>query len=781
VKSRPHRSSIGIAPRSGFRPAKPGRLNRKPTPEEEYRAFETYETRLIPAMQSGQYERALKHAYKVLKLVPRDVDTWIILIDAVELGRAGADVQLEVAKQAIRAVPRLEEAHELRIRAAKALGDPAEESEAIRRFLDSTGWIGPRERRRLEERLAVVQRKAAAESARTRTRRAAGEHGRGNAPHVPPAARVRSAGGAPRPVTSPRRLEVPVLAPEGAPLRIEVDSLRDSLDTLLGDDDGLPAVHLALAAADAQTVDQYDRLLSLDDVHGVERFPHQVETVLRVLKRFRGRVLLADEVGLGKTIEAAFVLKEYLLRRQVRRVLILCPPALVGQWRAELEEKFSITAKTTSQSEFRKDPEAFFASDGVLVASLAVVRSSKHRDIVRSSRFDLVVVDEAHHLKNRATRGWELVDSLRSRFLLMLTATPVETDLTELYNLVTLLRPGTLGTEAEFRRRFQDPGDPLAPREPEQLRELLRDVMIRNTRAQSGVDLPPRTARTIVVEPAPEEKALYDDLVALARAVGRERRTLCRLLLEEAGSSAEAVARTAWSAAPPSEEFGGALRSAASRARSVRESAKVERLIDLLPGGKTLVFSRFLATGDAIASELSRRGLPHVSFTGSMPAAQRASAIETFRRDVDVMLCSEVGGEGQNLQFCHRLINFDLPWNPMLLEQRVGRIHRIGQKEPVEIVNLCAAGTAEERILGVLDRRVNLFELVVGEMDLLLGDLEDEREFGDRVYDIIATSSTDADMDRGFVELGDLLARARERLNRVKAVDEAIFRDELEA
>jgi SNF2 family DNA or RNA helicase len=315
--------------------------------------------------------------------------------------------------------------------------------------------------------------------------------------------------------------------------------------------------------------------------------------------------------------------------------------------------------------------------------------------------------------------------------------------------------------------------------------------MIRNTRAASGAGLPPRTVRTIVVEPTDAEQALYAELVALTRApqvgegaaddaTGRARRSqpLLRLLLEEAGSSALAVARTAESA-KGSGELQDGLRRVAERARAVQSSRKLEWLVELLPGGKLLVFTRFLATHEAILAELTRRGVACVGFVGGMSAARRADAVAAFRGPVDVMVCSEVGGEGQNLQFCHRLLNFDLPWNPMLIEQRVGRLHRIGQAEPVEIINLCTAGTAEERILSVLDQRVGLFELVVGELDMILGDVEDERDFGEQVFEVYAGTRTEDEVTRGFEALGERLLGARQGLERTKAAATATFGEAL--
>ncbi len=598
-----------------------------------------------------------------------------------------------------------------------------------------------------------------------------------------PEKRPRPEAKAPEPRRPPRPPAPEEPTAEPAPLSFvgEVDSrLLEKL--LRGPHDDLEALACAQRAAEILAEDRYDRLLSLSQVRGVEHMGYQIETVLRVLKRFRGRVLLADEVGLGKTIEACLVLKEYMLRGQVRRALILVPPALVGQWRGELEDKFGIAPRTTQDPEFRKDPEGFWKGGPVLLASLAIARSEAHRARILGERFDMVIIDEAHHLKNRSTRAWELANGLRSRFFLMLTATPVETNLTELYNLVTLLRPGTLGSERKFCQSFVRADDPTQPKDPEKLRELLREVMIRNTRARCGVLLPPRTARTLVVAPTPAEEELYRLVVEETRRQGLARRNLFRLLLEEAGSSPRAVAETASRGrAEADTELVSALARIEEAARAVRTTAKLERLPEILRGDKVLVFSRFRATMDAIAEELARLGILFAPFHGDMSAAEKDRAVEAFAGPgVDVLLCSEIGGEGRNLQFCHRLVNFDLPWNPMKIEQRIGRIHRIGQKETVEVASLACAGTAEERILQVLDQRVNLFELVIGEMYLILGDLTDEREFEDRVFDIYAKSRDDSEVEEGFETLTRELLEARGRLEKTKALDAALFGEDYE-
>lgn len=229
-------------------------------------------------------------------------------------------------------------------------------------------------------------------------------------------------------------------------------------------------------------------------------------------------------------------------------------------------------------------------------------------------------------------------------------------------------------------------------------------------------------------------------------------------------------------------DLGSILLEIEEAARAVGPTAKLARLLPLLEGERTLLFSRFRATVAQLGQELRAAGIPYLEFHGGMSGPEKDAAVEAFAgSDARVLVCSEIGGEGRNLQFCHRMVNFDLPWNPMSIEQRIGRIHRIGQTEAVEVTNLAAAGSAEERILDVLDRRLHLFELVVGEMDLVLGDLSDEREFADKVFDIYAESASDGDIDRGFDDLARRLEEGRGRLEKAKALDESLFGEEYEA
>ena len=181
--------------------------------------------------------------------------------------------------------------------------------------------------------------------------------------------------------------------------------------------------------------------------NGVIPYPHQVETVKKVISQMRGRAILADEVGLGKTIEAGMILKEYMLRGLVKRFLILTPAALCRQWEAELREKFVIPTLLAKR-------EYDWAHYDFLIASIDTAKKEVHRNQILNSYFDLVIVDEAHKLKSTATLNWQFVNSIQKKYFLLLTATPLQNDLKELFNLITLLRPGQLGSYRSFKKTY---------------------------------------------------------------------------------------------------------------------------------------------------------------------------------------------------------------------------------------------------------------------------------------------------------------------------------------
>ena len=562
---------------------------------------------------------------------------------------------------------------------------------------------------------------------------------------------------------------------EAPAVRVEVTELARLMMLLEGPTSNLAQLRHAIHAHRLAGAESFTELLSLARLVGVERHGYQIETVHRVLRTLRGRALLSDEVGLGKTIEALMVLLEYQVRGMAKRVLVIAPPSLVPQWVGELAAKAGICARTTE-----REGDAVWRGDGIVVASLATARMQRTAPAVQAEAWDLVIVDEAHRVKRRGSSSWKLVDGLRSRFLLLLTATPIETELEELYQLVTLLKPGQFATPAAFRKRFVDPASPTSPKNREALRELLGEVMVRNTRASCGLKLPPRYVSTVVVDPAPDEQALYAaTMTALRMAVEPRVRRTAGLLLLEAGSSPAAVRGTL-------DKVGGdAAFAAIATAARVDETRKGRALVDIVRSGgaaQVLVFTRYRATARWLVELLARERVSHTAVHGDLSGADKQVALAAFRAgEAQVLISTDVGSEGHNLQHCHRLVNFDLPWNPMVIEQRIGRLHRFGQTSEVEVWNLCARGSMEERILLVLHDRVRLFELVVGEMDMVLGNLTDEADLEERLLALCAEAPSDAAVDDGLAVLGDELLRARGRYDEVRELDQALFGKEFEA
>ncbi len=623
-----------------------------------------------------------------------------------------------------------------------------------------------RERRRLE--------KETDEARALRERIEAGTRHRREQERRKAAARAKSHA-APTPAIEPSQAGVlPV-----PPIPMRVDWSAQSIQETLLPEPNLRSYFLREKAALWWISNQSDDLLGLPYCR-IARLEYQVRTALRVIGPMRGRALLSDEVGLGKTIEAGLVLKEYLTRGMVKKFLILTVPSLVDQWEEELQEKFDIQAATTNHAAFRSDASSFWKENSGIVASLHTIKQPAHLAIAQTVAWDMLVVDEAHYLRNRASQAWSAVNGLPRQFLLLLTATPVQNSLEELYNLVTLLQPGQLPSPREFRERFVDHARPHQPREPEELRRLLGQVMIRNTRANAGIDLPPRRAEVVLFEPEPAEKAecdkweqeLREDLKKLSTSLAS---LWGRLLLQAAGSSPHAW-RSALASFPLAES---AQRWTALRPFESSWKKKTEAIVPLTKGeGGVVLFTQFLETQAALGEALKAAGAPVWIINGQTPARERQPISEEFRRQGGALLLTHSGTEGRNLQFCHRLVNFDLPWNPMEIEQRIGRLHRIGQEHPVSIYNLVQAGSLQEHLLRVLQEKLNLFELVVGETGLILGDRFSSHEFADEILKRWRESESVADSIEQF---GEELAAARGEYQEIKKLDETLFAHDFES
>ncbi|MFO7555764.1 MAG: SNF2-related protein [Desulfobacterales bacterium] len=572
------------------------------------------------------------------------------------------------------------------------------------------------------------------------------------------------------------------------PISIEVDAASFTQPLSRGHFTSRENYNLALEGYQIQFKESFENLICLANLKDVRSLWYQEETARKVLKRFRGRALLADEVGLGKTIEASIVLKEYVQRGMVKSALILTPASLVSQWKEELREKFEFDFPSTDDSDYRTKGDRFW-QDPFVLASINLAKSKKNFPLVSEREYDMVIVDEAHHLKNRSTLNWKLINALKKRFLLLLTATPVENNLMELYNLITLLKPGQLKTASEFRKEFMTRGDPTDPQNRRMLRALLEEVMIRNTRALAKIGLPPRFAHTIRVDPNRSEKELYERITSLVQDInatdGIGSKLLLKNLLAEAGSSPQAVSLTLSRMLEKKDlllQHQNEIRAINNLCRSMDDTRKSRMLLKLLRSSseKKIIFVKYLGTLDHLSEFLSWNKIPHALFHGRLNNHSKDEQIKKFTEDTDILLTTEIGGEGRNLQFCNQMINYDLPWNPMQIEQRIGRIHRIGQEKEVTIYNLCAAGSAEDYILEVLDKKINMFELVIGEIDMILGRVRGEQEFSDLVYDIWIQSVSDTERKKGFDQLADRLKRGKAGYEKSKALDEKLFGEDYE-
>lgn len=525
---------------------------------------------------------------------------------------------------------------------------------------------------------------------------------------------------------------------------------------------------------------QSDDLLCLPNC-AIDHLEYQVRTALCVTGALRGRALLSDEVGLGKTIEAGLVLKEYVTRGMVRRFLVLTVPSLVDQWAEELESKFALSSATSNQPEFRADPERFWTEENAIIASIHTFKQENHLALAARRPWDMVIVDEAHYLRNRASKAWQAINALPRQFLLLLTATPVQNSLEDLYNLVTLLKPGHLPSPQQFRQRFINRDRPYEPREPEQLRQLLGQVMIRNTRANAGIQLPARRAETVIYEPEPAERDFWEkwdrELRAALSGMPAGKASLWgRLLLQAAGSSP-----SAWLEALgkfPEPRLAQRWKTDAPLERSWERKTGNLKPLTSTEGG-LVIFTQFLATQGALEETLAMKGVKAWALSGQTPAAQRQAIVESFRAQGGALLLTRSGTEGRNLQFCHRLVNFDLPWNPMEIEQRIGRFHRIGQQRVVEIYNFVQAGTLQAHLLEILQEKLNLFDLVVGETGLILGERFTSEDFEEEIFRRWQDSA--GDFAGALKTLGEELSRGRSDLEEIKHLDETLFEHDYES
>ena len=564
----------------------------------------------------------------------------------------------------------------------------------------------------------------------------------------------------------------------------------------------------------------------------VDLNPHQVEAAAFALGALpTGGAVLADEVGLGKTIEAGLVVAQ-LASEGRGRTVVLVPASLRNQWRDELRGKFGLEAEVVDGERARSSGGNPFDLPGVVVASHTF--GALRADELSRIPWDLAVIDEAHRLRNAWRRdhrtGQALRRALRRCPKLLLTATPLQNDLLELLGLASFIDDALLGSEESFRLQYLggEPGDDRIA----DLKARLAPVVTRTLRRQVREHVRFTARRSMVedFEPSPEEQALYDRVSDYlrredAQAIPRERRALMVLVYRKIlASSSFALAATlerladslerriagveaGTLACPELEAFteeaeewegeGGArngedaprrhrrteaelseLRDCARAARAIRSNAKGEALSRGLDRAftvaracgwpeKAVVFTEFRRTLEYLRALLTARGYSVTCLSGESGGADRRQAlVEEFRQGSQVLLMTEAGAEGLNLQFCNLVVNYDLPWNPQRLEQRIGRCHRYGQSRDVLVVNfLNRKNAADARLYELLGEKLKLFDGVFGSSDEVLGALASGVDFEHRVLEIYQACRSAEEVDRAFEELRrDLEGRIEARL-----------------
>lgn len=596
----------------------------------------------------------------------------------------------------------------------------------------------------------------------------------------------------------------------------------------------------------------------------VEPKPHQIDAALFALQTpFLKGVILADEVGLGKTIEAGIVISQYWAERK-RKILIISPSSLRQQWQQELLEKFHISSKIVDMSAIKAHKKnhgvGLIGQTGVYICSYDFANRNA---AALSSGWDLVVADEAHKLRNHWTGKGKVAESVSqimkwSNKVLLLTATPLQNKLEELYGLVSVFDPKYFYSIDAFKERYvKNPDDSIYNDLAGRVSQISKRTLRKD--AEKYIKYTKRLPLTLEFESAPEEQKLYDlvndylqrdQLYAFAPA---QRHLSVMIIRKRLGSSTYAVSSTLENIAnrlqneldnglgrdnrggllglfdifkrdeltdDETEEFENTdseetekvvssqveeikaeiaeLRQYSSLARSIKVNQKAVKLLDALDQGfaklaeigapeKAIIFTDSTKTQEYIANSLKKSGRSDglVLFNGSndspestaiyknwleknkdsdlitgiVSADRRKALVDYFRDEGKIMIATEAAAEGINLQFCSMLVNYDLPWNPQRVEQRIGRIHRFGQKFNVIVVNFSNKNNlAEQRILELLTNKFKLFENVFGASDQVLGSIEDGFDFEKQISSILNRCKTAAEINKAFDSLAEQFA-----------------------
>ena len=436
-----------------------------------------------------------------------------------------------------------------------------------------------------------------------------------------------------------------------------------------------------------------------------ELLPYQLDGI--AFAAGAGRAVLADEMGLGKTIQGVGVAELLAREAGIRRVLIVCPASLKSQWRAEINRfcgrDVQLVTGPSAERLAQYQGEAFFT-----VCNYEQVLRD-YLDIERTG-WDLIILDEAQRIKNWEAKTSRIIKSLRSRFALVLTGTPLENRLDDLYSVVEFIDDRRLGPAYRFIHRHRvasETGKVLGYKNLDALRERLKPVLLRRTRVSIALDLPPRSTEIVRITPTDEQLELHAAQMKVVSSVTRKSflTEMDLLRLQKALLLARMSADSTFLVDKVSPGF----------------SSKLERLNELLetlclePARKVILFSEWTTMLDLVEPVLKRLKADFVRLDGSVPQKKRQVLVNRFQTDPTcrVFLTTNAGSTGLNLQAADTVINVDLPWNPALLEQRIARAHRMGQKRRVQVYLLVTEGTIEENLLATLSAKHELAAAVL--------------------------------------------------------------------
>ena len=470
----------------------------------------------------------------------------------------------------------------------------------------------------------------------------------------------------------------------------------------------------------------------------------------------RGRSILGDDMGLGKTAQTLAAVELLARERGIRRVLVVAPASVKYQWETEITKFTARPVQVIDGSpDARKDQygrDTFYR----LVNYEQVVRD---REAINDWKPDVVVLDEAQRIKNWESKTSRAVKKLHSRYAMVLTGTPLENKLEELYSIVQFVDERRFGPAFQFlheHRVLDDAGKLKGYRNLDAIREKLAPIFLRRTRGEVLTQLPERTDNTVFVELAPEQRARYEEQrTALARLVqknyltdlDRKRILACLVNMRTVCDSTFLFDRQTH-VSPKLDEFAELvpeLIGTAVRAPSVSEGEPPHPLADTRGSDehahKLVVFSQWETMAFEAARVLDRLGVGYVVLHGGLPGKERKEVLDRFRTDpaCRVFLSTDAGGTGLNLQDADTVVNLELPWNPATLEQRIARVHRMGQRRPVRVINFVTRGTIEERVLRTLEAKQALFAgLFEGTEDELSFEAASRAGFLDGVRELLA-------------------------------------------